>query len=118
MPYSGVLSYVAVVKTDVSEESIASTIRVTSIGELEATLAVTNNRKTRRRNRLLVAANDLLSFSIVTLMMVVITSSGTSVLTRATRRNIPLDDILLFLNVTLQSKWSYVNKSCIFFKDL
>jgi hypothetical protein len=35
---------VALVRTDVSEESIASIIRVTRIGELGTTLAVTSNR--------------------------------------------------------------------------
>jgi hypothetical protein len=39
---------VALVRTDVSEERIASIIRVTRIGELETTLAVTSNRSTLR----------------------------------------------------------------------
>jgi hypothetical protein len=38
------------VRTDVSEELIASIIRVTGIGELGTTLAVTSNRRTLRRN--------------------------------------------------------------------
>jgi hypothetical protein len=38
------LRRVALARTDVSEESIASIIRVTRIGELETTLAVTSNR--------------------------------------------------------------------------
>jgi hypothetical protein len=40
---------VALVKTDVSEE-ISAIIRVTRIGELQTTLAVTSNRHTLRRN--------------------------------------------------------------------
>jgi hypothetical protein len=38
------------VRTDVSEERSASFIRVTRIGELGTTLAVTSNRRTLRRN--------------------------------------------------------------------
>jgi hypothetical protein len=42
MPYSGMLNHVALVRIDVSEELSASIIRVTRIGELGTTLAVTN----------------------------------------------------------------------------
>jgi hypothetical protein len=41
---------VALVRTDVSEELSASIIRLTRIGELGTTLAVTSNRRTLRRN--------------------------------------------------------------------
>jgi hypothetical protein len=41
------------VRTDVSEEHFASIIRVTRIGELGTTLAVTSNRSTLRRSTLL-----------------------------------------------------------------
>jgi hypothetical protein len=58
------LRCVALVRTDVSEDLSASIIRVTKIGEV-GKLAVTSNRRTQR-----------------------------SVLTRATRRNIPEDAIL------------------------
>jgi hypothetical protein len=40
----------ALVRTDVSEELIASFIRVIRIVELVTTLAVTSNRRTLRRN--------------------------------------------------------------------
>jgi hypothetical protein len=44
------LRRVVLVRTDVSEERNASFIRVTRIGELGTTLAVTSNRRTLRRN--------------------------------------------------------------------
>jgi hypothetical protein len=50
MPSSGMLRRVALVKTDVSEELSASIIRVTRIGELGTSLAVTSNGCTLRRN--------------------------------------------------------------------
>jgi hypothetical protein len=49
MPSPGMLRRVAIVRTDVSEELIASMIRVTRLGEL-GTLAVTANRCTLRWN--------------------------------------------------------------------
>jgi hypothetical protein len=77
----------AVIITDVSEELSASIIRVIRIGKLGTTLAVTSYRCTLRRIKPIV----------VTLMIVALCSSETSVLTTATRRNIPEDDILLDL---------------------
>jgi hypothetical protein len=47
MVSSGTLRRVDLVGTDVSEELSASFIRVTSIGKLGTTLAVTSNRRTR-----------------------------------------------------------------------
>jgi hypothetical protein len=44
MLYSGMLRRVALVRTDVSEEPSAPVIRMTRIGELGTTLAVTSNR--------------------------------------------------------------------------
>jgi hypothetical protein len=44
MASSGMLLHVALLRTDVSEELIASFIRVSRIGELGKTLAVTSNR--------------------------------------------------------------------------
>jgi hypothetical protein len=49
MAPSGMLGRVALVRTDVSEELGASFIRVTRIGELGTTLAVTSNRQTLTR---------------------------------------------------------------------
>jgi hypothetical protein len=89
MVSSGMLRRVALVRTDVSEEPSNSFIRVT-IGELGTTLAVTSNRRT-----LLVTASVVPSAPIlVTLMKEALSSSETSVLTRATRRNILEDNIL------------------------
>jgi hypothetical protein len=83
MVSSVMLRRVALVRTDVSEELSASFIRVTRIGELETT------------GRLLVTASVVPSSPIlVTLMKEALSSSQTSVLTRATRRNIPEDAIL------------------------
>jgi hypothetical protein len=47
---SGMLRRVALVRSEVSEELSASFIRVTRIGELGTTLAVTSHRRTLRRN--------------------------------------------------------------------
>jgi hypothetical protein len=50
MASSGMLRRVALVRSDVWEELSSSFIRVTRIGELGTTLAVTSNRRTLRRN--------------------------------------------------------------------
>jgi hypothetical protein len=77
MVSSGTLRRVALVKTDVSEELSASFIRVTSVRRLLVTASV-------------VPSSPIL----VTLMKEALSSSKTSVLTRATRSNIPEDTIL------------------------
>jgi hypothetical protein len=93
MVSSGMLRHVALVRTDVSEELSASFITVTRIGELGTTLAVTIFLHSV--HRLLVTASVVSSSPIlVTLMKKALRSSETSVLTRATRRNIPEDTIL------------------------
>jgi hypothetical protein len=50
MASSGMLHRVTRVRIDVSEELTASFIRLTRIGELGKTLAVTSNRRKMRRN--------------------------------------------------------------------
>jgi hypothetical protein len=95
MVSSGMLRLVVLVRTDVSEEPSASFIRVTRIGELGTTLAVTSNQRIFSVRRLLVTASVVPSSPIlVTLMMEALSSSETSVLTRATRLNVPEDAIL------------------------
>jgi hypothetical protein len=79
MMSSGILRSVAPVRTDVSEELSASFIRVTRIGELGTTLAVT----------CIVPSSPIL----ITLMEA-LSSSETSVLTGATLSNTPEDTIL------------------------
>jgi hypothetical protein len=74
MPSSGILRRVALVRTDFSEEPTAIIIRVTRIDEVVTTLAVASNRRC--------------------MMIEALGSSETSVLTRASRRNIPKDGIL------------------------
>jgi hypothetical protein len=81
------LSRVALVRTDVSEERITYIIRVARRGQL-GTLAVTSNRSMQR------APNVPSWPMLVTLMMETIRPSETLVLTRATRRNVPEDGIL------------------------
>jgi uncharacterized membrane protein (DUF4010 family) len=68
MPSSEMLRRVDLVRIDVSDEHITSIITVTRIGELEMLAVI--------------------------LIMDAISSSETSVLTMATRRNIPDDSIL------------------------
>jgi hypothetical protein len=79
MVSSGMLRRISHVRTDVSEEPSASFISATRIVELGTTL---------------VAASVVPSSPILVIQMEALGSSETSVLTRATRRNIPEDTIL------------------------
>jgi hypothetical protein len=73
MVSSGMLRRVALVRTDVSEDSF---IRMTRIGELGTALALTSSQ------------------ILVTLMKEMLSSSETSVITRDTLPNIPEDIVL------------------------
>jgi hypothetical protein len=79
MVSSGMLRRVALVRTYVSEELIASFMRLTRIGELGKTLAV--------------SSVFLSSQILVSVMKEALSSSETSILPRATRRNIQEDAI-------------------------
>jgi hypothetical protein len=106
------LRRVVLVRTDIAEERSASIIRVARMCELGPTLAVTSNwrmlgRNTakNRRNRNNVTRNQQRMHTTkknivfhVTVIMEARRSTETSVLTRATRGNIPEDGIFTFLS--------------------
>jgi NADH:ubiquinone oxidoreductase subunit D len=95
MSSSGILRHVAVLRTSVSEERIASIIMVQRIRELGTTSAVTNNSCYLLTVELLVTADVVTKFLILAILMTeAIRSSETLVLERATRRHIPEEGIL------------------------
>jgi hypothetical protein len=99
MPCSGMLCRVALVRTDVPEELSTSIIRLTRVGELGTTLAITSNRcmlsiSFQCASVVVTAIVVPSSPILVNLMIETLSSSETSVLARATRHNIPEDGIL------------------------
>jgi hypothetical protein len=105
MPSSGMLHRVVLVRTEVSEEHNASIIRVTRFGELGAALAPTDASCEE------VLTDVVLSSTILVTLMLMEAhlSSETSVLTRATRCNIPEDGILYFIIVIVPNLKSVSN---------
>jgi hypothetical protein len=88
------LRHVALVRTDVSEEPGAAVLRGTIISELGTTQAASSNRFLHSVCQLLGAACVVSSSPILVTLMEAPGSSETTVLTRATWRNIPEDTIL------------------------
>jgi hypothetical protein len=78
-------------RTEVSKERIASIVRVTRIGELGTTLAVTITEGSTLRRNTKVLPSELIFFA---LMMEAVRFSETSILTWAIRLYIPVDGIL------------------------
>jgi hypothetical protein len=122
MPSPGIWRRVVLIRTDVSEELIASMIRVEIVSELGTTLAVTRNWNTLGWSTNLIVSSwyelsicSLPAYLVVTanvvpgalipsaLLMEVIRSSKTSIHATATRRHIPEDCIFQSPQWKLQS---------------
>jgi hypothetical protein len=104
---SGMLRCVALVRTNISEERIASIIKAIRIDELGTMLAVTGNRSMLRRNTTNIIPSSPI---LVTLMLEVVSSSERLAVTRATWCNIPEDGILQFS--LLFSSYNFPQHKC------
>jgi hypothetical protein len=75
------LRRVTLVKTDVPEERIASTIRVARIGDIGTTLALAKNRSTLRRNTILSVVREPRGATSQKRAFIIVTAVKTSNLT-------------------------------------
>jgi hypothetical protein len=96
MPSSGMWRRVALLRTDVSEDGIASINRVRRIDELDTMFAVTGIQSKLR----VVPSSPIL----VTMMMKAMRSSETSALANVTTRNIPCLSYQLGLSSELSQR--------------
>jgi hypothetical protein len=122
------LRRVGLVRSNVSEEPSAFSIKLTTIGELGTTLAVTSNRRSLRRDilllhsvrQLLVTANVVPTSPIlINMMMQARGFSETSVLTRTTRHyHIPEYSILHCYQRENINTYIYATCSYCFYSSL
>jgi hypothetical protein len=107
MAYSEMLRRVVLVRTDVSEELSASFIRVTRMGVLGTTVAVTNNRRTLRRNTKYVSEERSASFIRVTRIGVLGTTLTVTSNRRTLRRNTK------YFSEELSASFKYFFAACV-----